>query len=145
MHWKIENKQTTPKHKKEAIRRSVSVKMPMTDIAYFLGIPNYVVSNNIKLLELNNKRPEVPNRIKSFKIGKGKCPLGLNYRLASEIYEGRDKCKFNRDEIAEVLDTKKEIVDYAFENEDKIRKDIIEAFRILYKDNKINAPYKRNF
>ncbi len=132
----------TPKHKKEAVKRSVEVKMSSADIAYFLGVPSYIIENNISEQGLRNKRPKINSAIKQF--GSRENHEALNYRLASEIYESNDKCKFNSLETAEVLDVSQKLVNYALEHRNEIEAVILDSLRILYNDSNINEPYKKN-
>ena len=109
--------------------------------AYFLGLNDWVVNQNMTLYGLKNKRPKVQHAIKSF--GMGRNHNILTYRLASQIYEACD-LGFTLEETCELLDTTPQIVDYAIKHDKKIEADIVKALRILYKDKRVNRPYKKN-
>ncbi len=137
--WK--GRTPTPRDKKEAVKRALAVQIPATDIAYFLGVPNYVIENNITAQGLRKNRLNIAHAIKQF--GSGKNHRALNYRLASEIYEASDKCKFNIQETAEILDVSQKLVNYALEHRNEIEPVILDSLRVLYNDSKINEPYKK--
>ncbi len=129
----------TPKEKKEAIRRGLELKMPSTDIAYFLGLSGPVVYQSLKKYGKKNCYP-LQYIIKQFGKQRTNHHAFLTYRLASQIYEAED-LRFNIDEITELLNTRKEIIDYAVENRQKIENQIVMELRILYKTGEINRPY----
>ena len=137
----VKKRVVTPKYKKEAIKRSVNVEMPSADIAYFLGIQSYIVENNISQWGLRAKKQGFFKPIKQF--GSRENHEALTYRLASEIYEARDKCKFNYQETAEVLDTSQKIVEHALKHRNEIEPVILNSLKVLYNDANINKPYKK--
>lgn len=135
------DRHTTPAHKKEAIGRSVGIKMSAVDMGYFLRIPSHVVSSNLSIWGLREKRPKFKSYVKR-DSPKGKF---LTYRLASEVYEGIDLCGLDREEVAEILGVKTESVDYLLENRKEFESTIVQGLRVLYDDETIDTPYRRDF
>ena len=138
----VKQRVVTPKYKKEAIKRSVNVEMSSTDIAYFLGVQSYAVGNNILNWGLREKKQISFKSIKEF--GSRENHKALTYRLASEIYDALDRCKFNSQETAEVLDTSPKIIEYALKHRNEIEPVILNSLKILYNDANINEPYKKS-
>jgi len=136
MHRKID-RHITPVHKKEAIRRSVGIKMGAVDIGSFLGLPSHIVDSSWRIWDLKGQRPE---------IGEGRKEYGSRDKFfASEVYELVDLCGFNREEIAEGLGAGKKSVGRVLKNREEIEAEIISDLRILYNDKTIDTPYKRDF
>jgi hypothetical protein len=125
---------TIPKHIKEAIDRSIEMNMNGEDKAYFLRVPNYVVTKQEFSSPNKHLKPKVPNEIFHFKREM------LNYRLASQIYEAQD-LHFSKSETIYVLDIYEEVYDYAINNRNSIGGEIINALKVLYPDKKITKPY----
>jgi len=114
----------------EAILRSSEIDMPIPDIGYFLALPEHLISQYI------NKR-----KVRSYyqyKVkGKGNY---LTYRIASQVYEAKD-LGFKSEEIAELIETKKEMVELALEKRFELEPKIIEGLRILYNRTDIDRPF----
>lgn len=137
----------TPKNKQKAMLRAANSKLSRVDISYFLGLKphttNYVYAKE-------GIRRDRRNGIKKLGSPKGRL---LTYRLASEIYKAIslgfriDNYKavslgFRIDKIPELLDTSREVVDYALKNRSEIENDIIRQLRVLYNNPKVRKPYK---
>jgi len=100
------------------------------DIAYFCGMSD----NGVKLrLYEAGFRPK-PRDVKT-STGMRK----LTYRLASEIYEAKD-LKFSDDDISELLDIDRKVVEYAIRKKREIAPTITDALRLIYP--KCKKPYK---
>lgn len=131
----------TPKYKKQALEKVVEVEMPNPDIAYFLNLPNYVISQFFSIYYKGyKKRPKVKRFIRGGPRYKKSI---LNYRKASEIYEAED-ASFSEKEILELCNISKEVYDYALDNKKEISKHIMKNLEIMFPDRKIKKPY-RNF
>ena len=121
----------TPPEKRDAIIRGFNLKMPKSDIAYFVDVPIHVVK---EYLNRAGTRPIA----KPFIVRRQS--KSLTYRLASQIYEARD-LDFRVHEIAQLFDTTEHIVNYALDNRQIHQKTIIDALRILHANDNINKPY----
>jgi len=136
MHGK-QDRHITPKHKKEAIRRAVKLRMSAVDVGSFLGLPSHIVHSSWGLWNLNEQRPE---------IGEGREEYGSRDKFfASEVYELGDLCGFDSEEIAEGLGVGKKSVGRVLRDREKIEAEIISDLRILYDDETIDTPYRRDF
>ncbi len=134
LHGKKE-RHITPQWKKEAIKRAFNLDVNPPDIAYFLDLPEHIIYQNMKMIGPRPKRQEF--------ITKPLANTGLpdlTYRLASQIYEARD-LKFEIQEIVELLDTKKIIVNYMLKNETIISPKIFDMLKTLYPEKNITTPY----
>ena len=127
-------REITPKWKKQAIKRAVSIQMPVSDIAYFLGLPAYTVFQSFQKFGIKAKRPEISKVIAGFDIRK------LNCRLASQIYEAKD-LGFTRGEVMELLDVPEQVYDSFLNHKDEVGGRIVDALRVLYPDRRIRKPY----
>lgn len=126
--------------KREAVKRGFSLEFSGRDIAYFLGLPERLPTGRYNSI---GKRPKAQNYIAHIGISKGKYPLLLTYKLASQIYEAKD-CNFNVEEIAELVKKDEVIVWYALDFRKEIEPKIIKGLRVLYKDPKgrfVKKPY----
>ena len=137
MHWK---RHITPQHKKEAIKRAVTLTLSDKDAGYFLGLHDFVVSANWNIWHLKDKRPK-DNKLLKKRDGN----RFITYRLASEVYEGLDLCGLNRDEIAEIVGISGKSIDYLIENRRYIEPKIVQDLKVIYGDETIDKPYKRKF
>ncbi len=117
------------KEKKKAVERLAQIGMPNRDIAYFVGLPEHLPQQHFA-------RRNTKNTAEAFIFSSQ-----LTYRLASRIYEAQD-LGFKPNEIAQLLDAREKVVNYAIENRASIKKPIIEALRVVYNDKKYNKPYK---
>ena len=120
--------------KKNAVKRSFNLKMSNPDIAYFIGVPSYVVRNYF--VESGKNKGSKHNLVKSF----GNPDAYLTYRGASQVYEGGD-IGFGQKEIEEVLGLDRRVVSYALKNRTRLEPKIIEALRTIYPDREISKPY----
>jgi len=127
----------TPQWKKDAIKRAFPLDVNPPDISYFLEIREHIVYQNMKKIGPRPKRQEF--------IAQPLANTGLpdlTYRLASQIYEARD-LKFKTQDIVELLDTNKRVVNYILKNENIISPKIIEILQTLYPNKKITTPYMK--
>lgn len=125
----------TPQWKKEAIKRAFPLDVNPPDIAYFLELPEHIVYQNMKIIGPRPKRQEF--------IAEPLANTGLpdlNYRLASQIYEARD-LKFEIQEIVELLDMRKTVINYILKNETIISPKIFDILKTLYPEKNITTPY----
>jgi len=129
----------TPKHKKDAMRRAVILIMSSRDIGFFLGVPGRNVNQNWNIWGLKKQRPKV----KEYPFGK----IDLQYRTASVVYEEVDMCDFgnSRGDVAEIFGIRESSVNYLLENRRRIETKIMSDLRVLYDDETIDKPYKRDF
>jgi len=76
----------TPPEKRQATERAYNTYLPLSDIAFFLGLPANVVAQNMQRTfgDTGTRR----RYIKQFGYGGNKDSLG--YRHASQIYEAQD-------------------------------------------------------
>lgn len=123
----------TPKQKKDAIIKISRLGMTNPDTGYFLDLPEYTPSQMLLFRGIKHS-------VKPYITRSGRYHH-LTYRLASQIYEGQ-AAGFKRSEIAELLDTNREIIRYAIDNKHKIAPKIIKALRIAYSNTNYNKPYK---
>ena len=119
--------------KKEAVQRGFGLEFSGPDIAYFLELPKHVPSLRYSRI---GKRPNAKRFIKSFHFSGT-----LTYKLASQIYEARENCGFNVEEICGLLDIDKRLINHTLKNKDEIEPRIIAGLRTLYADSSIKTPY----
>lgn len=123
-----------PSHEQnDAMERACGLEMSSADIAYFIGVPFYIVSQ--ALIREGIKKKRFPP-IKSFGNGPA-----LTYRLASQIYKAQDS-GFKEKEIAELLELDSRVVDYALRHWLVIEPKITNALQTLYSDRGFDKPYK---
>lgn len=145
MHGSRENRGRLSDEEKKAIKRAGRIKMPVSDLAYFIGLENHNVSQNF--LRWHVKRQKVKCAIKPFGLVGlvGGDRKYLPYRLASQIYEARDAGyfrEFSRNEMAGFFDTSHEVVGYALAEEDKIAPKISRALKTIFPNRRSAKPYK---
>lgn len=128
----------TPRRKKEAIKRAYCTDMPLSDIAYFLGVPRSVVLQNMRTYFGNTGNRYVISYSGYHAAGTGS-PL-LPYRMASEVYELHD-AGFGEDEISKYFDRKRRAVAYALANRPAIERKIVGMLDLLYPETKHEKPY----
>jgi hypothetical protein len=119
------------------IKKLFAFEMNNSDLAYFLGLNPYNLS---QFRRRNGVKTNSKNHIcrTKFKI--------LNYRLASQIYHAQDLFKIEgitRSQIGDLLDTEKKIVDYAIQNKAVIAPKIIDVLKTAYGDH-MTKPYKES-
>ena len=136
MYWKID-RHITPKHKKEAIRRAVKLRMSPSDVGYFLGLRRNNVDSSWSIWNLIGQRPELGEGRKEYGP-RGKC-------FASEVYELVDLCGFDEEKIAKGLGVGKRSVDRVLRDREEIEAEIISDLKILYDNETIDTPYRRDF
>ena len=135
LYGSLERKVTSVK-KKQALKRAVKIKMSSKDLAYLMGLNEWVVTEYFKK---NSKRKN--QRTKPlFIFGRGR---RLTYRLSSEIYHSLD-LGFSREETMELLEIPEEIFDYAKKHKKAIKNKIMKTLQILYPGKKIKKPYPGN-
>ena len=122
---------------KAAMERAYSGKLSAADVGYFLDLPHYVVSQTWA-----KKGKRGHHRVKSYQ-SRG----GITNHLASQIYEARDIAPessggFTDSEIAELLDTFQEAVEYALAHRTEISAELIAELQVLYPDETIEQPYR---
>ncbi len=126
------------KEKKDAMKKSVQLKMHHADVSYFLGVPSYIVKNNLRLWGLNDGK-KLENPCDIFTVPK-QFKRDLTYRLASEALEARD-IGLDKSQSCQLLDTSTELLDIVLENGDLLTNKIVNALRTLYPRREINKPY----
>ncbi len=137
MYGKRERK-LTPQATKEALQRVHPIlsltNMSMTDISYFLGIPNYIVQQHHARYGITQKRP------KRALCRDGKHGRYLTNAIASIIYKALDSGLSER-KIAATLEVRPSFIDKAKELRPSIQPTIIQTLQILYNTRKIKTPY----
>jgi len=135
LYWTCKTNKRNLESKKEIIKKFENFDINNNDLAYFLEISEVSIG----------KIRQSPNKnffVKSFFRANGSGFLGsLTYRLASQIYEAQD-LGFKKEEICDLLETKKEIVNYAFLNKENIEPKVIEILKKIYPNKEIKKPYK---
>ena len=126
------------KEKKDALRRIAEsgTKLSSRDISYFLGIPDYVANQDIRIYGCEfsgGLRKDIGLRC-------GLRRKHITYALASQIYEAID-LGFDVEETAELNDTTNKIIIYALSDRAVISRDIRRELRILYPGRKSNKSY----
>ena len=125
----------SPKYKIQALERSISIEMPISDKSYFLVLPHKTVSNfNIKR---NGKISEKVNPIKRFGIFRKEI---LMYGNASQIYEARD-AGFTKSEILELIDIDDKVYNYAIRHKKEISGYITSSLKKIFPDKLVKNPY----
>jgi len=134
MYWNIDNRQVTPKWKKEAIHLVFdSSPLSVTDIAYFLELSYRGVHNNLSLQD--NKS------VKKEPIIKGVGKHRLSYIRVSQIYEAQD-LGFNPQETSELLNLSPDRISYVQQNRHQYAPIIIQALQKMFPEESINTPYR---
>ncbi|MBI4144286.1 hypothetical protein HY486_03500 [Candidatus Woesearchaeota archaeon] len=114
---------------KSAIALARNTSFSCSDAAYFIGVPNHVVTQRwIKCGRRDIVKP-------LYKVRKS-----LTRALASQIYEAAD-LEFNVAEITELFDTELRIVDYALSHRGEIAPKIIASLRNIFTEKTIDRPY----
>jgi len=121
--------------KREAISRGFYLNMPIRDIAYFLDVPDYVVPQYFSGIGTRPKSEYLAVML-------GVNGRQLSYRLLSQIYEAQD-ASFERNEIAQLLDIKEKVVNFAIENRSDFALKIVSALWTLHNNSNISTPYQR--
>lgn len=131
MHYPAHKKRiVTSPEKKQAIDRSYNLEMNAPDIAYFIGVSPWIVSQRFNDIGKRGKPHFIAN------LTKGR----LDYRKASQIYEAQD-LEFTEEQISELLDTHPDLVSHALQNESTIETKIIEALDTIYPETQHQKPY----
>lgn len=131
------DRKSTPKEKKDALRRAINVEMSSTDIAYFLDIPSHVASQNMRKY---GRRPRGSFSLFSVSHLQEGVHNRLTYSLASQFYEAKD-LGFSSKEIANLFDSDYRIVKHALENRREISGAIVHGLRTIFPGRKIRRPY----
>ncbi len=124
------------KYKKQALERSLSIKMPIKDRLYFLNL----LSENrttFYYYRRDKKIPDEINPIKRFGVFRREI---LMYENASQIYEARD-VGFKKPEILELVNLDERVYDYAIEHEQEISGHIISSLKTMFPDKPVKNPY----
>ncbi|MBI1935252.1 hypothetical protein HYS31_02325 [Candidatus Woesearchaeota archaeon] len=116
---------------KALVRKVSKLGISSADASYFLGLPGHYAGQL-------SRRKGFKFKPKSYLARIG--VRSLTYRLASQIYEAKD-AGFKRGEIAELLDTSRNVVAYAFDNGPTFAPKIVRVLRALYGSN-VNKPYR---
>ncbi len=124
--------------KKELVRRGGSTVLPEKDIAYFTNI---YVGSVYNYFEQQGGRRHPAERLRIKYSGFGGTKSVLTYRLASQIYESIDACRFTLEETTILLDIPLNVVEHALEQKTAISATIIDALRIMYPQASIAVPY----
>ena len=119
--------------KDSAVTRGIKTCFSNTDIAYFLGLPEYISTMRFTAKGISRESSGF-----NVRLGRGK--KVLTYRLASQIYEAVD-AKFKYSEILELFNIHEEILDYSLTNMDEIKDEIINGLKILCNDKNVSKPY----
>lgn len=125
-----------PPEKKQAIERAYYTDMPLSDIAFFLGLAQFNVQHNMQRIfgDTGTRKQYIEQFTVSDSGGY------FSYRHASQIYEAQG-LGFNEGEIAYLFDIKPRAVQYAMQHRQKIGQGIITALDVLYPDVKHEKPY----
>ena len=126
-----------PEEKIEAIKRSLDLEVSDPDIAYFIGVPSYVIANYLVKHGKNKGGKNHP--VKSF----SNPTVHLTHKRASQVYEAQD-LSFGQKEIEEVLGLDSRAVSYALEHRKEVELRIIKALQTIYPARKISRPYLEN-
>ena len=121
----------------DAIARAIGLRMPVSDLSYFIGAPNWIIQDRFNMM---NRQDRIKSHI--ICMGRFSCDT-LSYAKASDIYLGQD-IGMSREEIERELGLKREIVDYALRNENifRISGEIIDALKTIWPEREIKKPYK---
>jgi hypothetical protein len=125
---------STPKWKKQAMKRAYDFPVSCLDIAYFLKLPAYLVYQNMK--RWYGKRPQYP-----FPLApehRDNTMQKLTYAKASQIYEAQD-LEFSKKQTAELTNMSNMTIDYCNQHKE-IKTKIINLIELLYQ-TKTNKPY----
>ena len=125
----------TPPDKKQALKIAFDLDMPAVDVAYFLGLRDYVVRT-----EFRRAGKCCSDRLPLACFERGKIRRHLSYRLASQIYEALDE-GFSAKETAELTGVSKSVLEFAVKNRAEYEPKIVRTLRSLYPSKDIKTPY----
>ncbi len=136
-------RETIPEYKRQALERAAEMPISNSDIGYFLGLSEEVVSRHYRFSENRDRRANADFHKPLKRFGKAY----LAYRLASQIYEAIDSrkqegCGFSKQETLEVLSCDERVFNYALEHRSEIEPVIIKVLKTAYPDEVVNKPYK---
>ena len=120
-------------NQKRLIPKLVRMRMSYPDMSYFLDISYSMLIKQVRKMGIKSKAGSITG------IGY----KHRSYQLASQIYEAKAAGFRKYSDIAELLDTSREIVKDAFDNKKIIAPPIIRVLRIRYNDPDYNKPYKK--
>ena len=120
----------------------MSLEINNSDLAYFLKIPDYIVSQVAHFWGMEKQRPKIPAFLKSFRreFGRRNARDEVTYRMSSQVYEARD-LGFTNEEIKKLSNIQEKTLEYILSNEKEISSKIIGALRTIYFDKEIEKPY----
>ncbi len=125
---------STPKWKKQAMKRACNFPASYSDIAYFLRLAPYVVYQNMNYWYGKRSPYNFPLLSENNSPAMGK----LTYAKASQIYEAQD-LGFTKKQTAELTNLPKEAIDYCNQYKE-IKKKIINLIELLYQQD-VDKPY----
>ncbi|MDO8459551.1 MAG: hypothetical protein Q7S74_00425, partial [Nanoarchaeota archaeon] len=132
-----------------AVKRGTVIRMPATDIAYFTGLPDYVVSAYFSSDKLKEVRKRYVDNGLSTSLSNILRPVifpKLTYRSASQFYESKD-AGFSDIEARQYIYSSfcnwlaEDDVITLVDNREEISKKIIDALAILHLNPDIDRPY----
>lgn len=124
-------KKEQPKEIKETAKRAARLKIGEPDISYFLRVRGRSVDQYLRREGVLRIHPNYLAQI-GHKI--------VTYRLGSQIYEAQD-AEFKKNEIAELLDTSREIVTHVINDRSRLAPKIVRVLKALYSSQDIRKPY----
>jgi len=119
----------TSKKKKAMIQRAFGLQMNTRDIAYFIGVNDFVVSHKYQRM---GGRKEKGFWLQSRKV---------TFRLASQVYEAQDIRMRNAD-ICDVLSITPDTLKLIKKKRSEYEPKIVEVLRVIYADVNLSKPYK---
>ncbi len=129
---------------KEIIRRAYPLDMTCDDISHMIKIAyNEEVTKPVVVSELHkigNREPTIRANIRGLKPGSGKICVPL-YKEASEMYEALH-LGFNEPELPELLNLHPEAVQFAIENMEHIKRNILKALDTIRPEQKHIYPFR---
>ena len=126
----------TSNYKKEVMGRSFEVRMSNRDIAHFLSVPRYIVSEYFRR-ESNEGMARISYE----------SPYSLDGRLGSglltcasfsQIFDAKD-AGFSDEDILKSFDRR--VYDYAVSNRKDISGSIMDSLRVMFPDKDVRNPY----
>ncbi|MBI2629229.1 hypothetical protein HYW74_04045 [Candidatus Pacearchaeota archaeon] len=122
-------RRNTSKNTKEQIRRSFNLGISAGDVGHFIGVPEYIVSQQWISMMGKGHKPH--------------CIYGnrqLTYHAASQVYQAVD-LGFNEKEIHELLGINEKEIPHIIKRRQEIEPVIIKSLAVLYPNRKTDKPY----
>ncbi len=120
---------------KEAMARAIDLPLSATDIAYFVGVSEWVVRDRYEIQKPNRTQEFL---FRAYKNKKG--PFFITYRSASEIYAAAD-ASFSKEDIAELIKKPIDLVDITLDRREEFTPKIISALQIIRNNQEVKTPY----